>query len=105
MKNIINYEPISLCPLNRRVDAVYYDEPELFRNPVLALAIVEEQCVSCQSWSVLERHGRLITYVEPEDSDYLTSGCGRIADNFLGYEFDGVQRDWTQEIEVYKQRQ
>ncbi|OPY76221.1 MAG: hypothetical protein A4E63_00192 [Syntrophorhabdus sp. PtaU1.Bin050] len=107
MRPVTNYEPISLCPLNRRVDVVYYGEPELFRVPVVALAIVEEQRVSCQSYAVLERRGRLITYVEPEDLDanYLTTGVDRTADNFLGYEFDGIQQDWVKEIEAYKKRQ
>jgi hypothetical protein len=62
-----SYNPLSLCPLNRRVDAAYYGKPELKRVPILAIAVVLAWGYSYSTTSdhIRERTKKLITYVEP----------------------------------------
>jgi len=98
-----NFKPISICPLNRRVDAVYYDEPNLCRSPVLGIGIVRKQQVS-RSGIAFGRAEQFLSYILPEE-DYLVFSDENTAFNFIGYEFDGVQRDWSEAIERYKKKE
>lgn len=101
----IEYRPLSLTPLSRRVDAVYYDEPNLCRMPVLALGIFQERAVWKDTRKLQRIMENLVGFVESDREGFIEYSVERMADNFIGYEFDGVQLDWTEEIERYKKKE
>lgn len=80
---------MNVIPVFRKVDAVYFDEETegVFRLPVFGI------------W-----------WDEERDVEFFTSGADGIFDaahedrNFIGYEFDGNQRDWAEDIERIKRR-
>lgn len=91
-----------IIPLYRRVDSVHYDPDikKLFRFPVIAMAQAipdelspENECLrehlhydynSFPRFLEADRSG-IIAY--PEENDY-----------FLGYEFDGIEVNWENDI-------
>ena len=92
------YEPISLCALNRRVDAVYRCDEGIQRVPVLALAIARELTVVSKTGSIIGRE-RILVHVEADGSYLALSPETDYQEDLIGYEYDGVQQDWTEEIQ------
>ena len=72
------------APIFRQVDAVFYDDKkkEYLRSPVLGIAIDET--------------GNL-EFVDSDDFGWID--IPQEANNFIGYEFDGKQRDWTDTVQ------
>ncbi len=100
-------EIIGVVAPNRKIDAVYYDDEtkSLIRNPVVAIVITntEVQPKTGQDerdfWENTHRCGELLS-VDPES----VIDCVE-ASNFLGLEFDGEKKDWTEVIEKRKERE
>lgn len=101
---------LSICPVSRRIDKVWADFnsdgslSELWREPVIAAALYREEersrhtdefCGACSRPYV----GLLsLNPTEGVDNDHIDDYGGGGLDRFLGYEFDGVQREWKEEI-------
>lgn len=86
-------DPIALCPLTTRVDAVYLDDDgSIFRSPVLALAI----------YRFSDNSGNCIQFVEGDSDGLITNPTSQ--ENFLGLEFDRKIREWDIEIERLRKK-
>lgn len=102
---------VSLCPLNVRVDAVFYndhdegEEPTLDRIPQLAIALYDDIQLQIRADEEIGRDREVgyLNSAEPgqefADEEESEVGC-----DFLGYEYGGKERDWTEQIEDLKQR-
>jgi hypothetical protein len=98
-------EPIALCPLSTRVDAVYYgNDGQIFRDPMLALALYRPRDLHTnQKIESGDEAGNEIGFVECDRSGFFELDVEK-AENFLGFEYDGVQVDWGKEIARLKEK-
>jgi hypothetical protein len=97
-------EIVSLCPLNRGVSAVYYDEEDgsLYRSPQLALAVYDTVQTDRKNAEETDRTKGGIGFIDSIEAgeEFADDGYG----GFLGYEYDGKEGDWSGAIEAYKMK-
>ena len=94
-------EIVALCPLNVRVDAVFCcNDGSIFRSRQVALALCDEVLRDRGTGREVpdqERGHGIVKYVDCDMGDCHTPFPDEV-DSFLGYEFDGVEKDWTENI-------
>lgn len=94
----------SLCPLNMKVTAVFFDSDDntLFRSPQLALAVYDTVSKSFGSHKELERERGGVGFINSVEGgdEFADVDCC----NFLGFEYGDEQHDWTDAIKSLKVR-
>ena len=106
---------LQLCPLNRRVDAVYVElgkdgeVKDVWREPVLFGAIYVEREHSNLTGRLIpgqDELGHSVALLEGHPTEGIdTDDIGKFGGGgkqFLGYEFDRHERDWTEGIDEYR---
>jgi hypothetical protein len=104
------FEATALCGLNRVINAVYCEcTGELFRIPVLAIALGRRTDRSKQDNAIIFRDAPDLSFVEYTDDGLSFAAerglIGPSSFSFIGYEFDGKAEDWSFHVDVYMKRQ
>ncbi len=90
-----------LCPLSVRVTAVFVDEDSgaLSRWPMVALALCDLVQLDQAGREAGEREHGHVVFLGADGSGCLFPDE---AANFVAFEFDGQEEDWTEQIAEYK---
>lgn len=104
-----------IIPLTRKIDGVYVNESDgaLFRWPADYLGFFEVIAHTGEEWSNLRPDRKHITGEDTEAVLLHLDDCGRWghlgdftgAANFLGFEYDGKEHNWTDEVAEYLKKQ
>lgn len=101
MGKTLHYQPIQIMPINRKIDAVYYNgNPKtLHREPVIGMALTEAFYYPNYGEGFDKTGETLLQYITFDDIgifDFVE------AHNLLGYEIDGQEKDWSERIKDFE---
>jgi len=104
-------------PAIRKCDAVYVWDDKLEREPIIGYVLFSTYECDAREGAITEEglyknigddslYHSIHAVAAPEgESNLLDDYFPEEMENFLGYEYDGIEKDWTREIELKKAEQ